>query len=82
MHTPSLVKCQRINQMDEMQTTDQHMEKMSSTPLDQIFQRSSEEQSISNKMPIKVDVSVKFVPKHPKTKYSAINVDQSADLKN
>lgn len=78
-HTPLLADSQQIKRLDDVQTTEQHLERMSSPPLDSTVQKSREEPSMSNKLPIKVDVSVKIVPKipkiDPKTKNNATDVD-------
>lgn len=66
-HTPSLAETQRNHRLDEIQAIDQ----MSSPPLDFQFQKQSEELSISNKLPIKMDVCVKIVPIPLKTKNDA-----------
>lgn len=58
-YTPSLVTSQRNDRSDQMQTTE---ETMGSQHLDSVVQKQSEEPSISNKLPIKVDVNVKIVP--------------------
>lgn len=58
-YTPSLVTSQRNDRLD--QTTE---ETMSSPHLDLSIQKQSEEPSILNKLPIKVDVNVKIVPKN------------------
>lgn len=65
--TPSLV-IQRSNHTDQHQTQ-QQQQHMSSLPLDICIPKSKDEPSMPNKkrIPIKVDVSVKVVPK-PKTK--------------
>lgn len=70
-NTPSLAKSQRNDRMDDIQATKQSIEKLSSPPLDLAVQKLNEEQYMSNKLPIKVDVSVKFVPKNSKTKNCA-----------
>lgn len=69
-HTPSL-ETQRNDRMDEMQTINHHITKMSSPPLDSDFQRPSEEPSMSSSFPIKMDVCVRIVPLAPKTKNDA-----------
>lgn len=68
-HTSSLVK-PRNDRMEEVKTTCQKVEKMELPHLVGVFQKLNEEPSISNKLPMKLDVSIKFVPKLPKTKNS------------
>lgn len=66
-NTPSLAISQRNDRMDEIQAKNQCVKRWSCPPLDLVVQKLNEEY-ISNKLPIKVDVSVKFVPKNSKTK--------------
>lgn len=70
--TPSLENIQRNDQLDDntRPTTEFPQNQqltMSSQPLDAMFQKSNEEPFTLNsgkRLPIKVDVSVKIVPKH------------------
>lgn len=78
MHTPSLA-CQRNDSMDDCQeifmTRDPHKSEtlMNSPHLDITFQKSSEKLSMLNKskrLSIKMDVSVKILPKTAKSQES------------
>lgn len=85
VHTPSLA-CQRNDSLDDCQkmimTSDPHEPEtlMNSPPLDITFQKSSEKLSMLNeskRLPIKVDVSVKILPKTAKSQepqMSAVHV--------
>lgn len=69
-HTPSLENIQRNDQLDDRNLTTEFPQSPPSTSsqhLDAMFQKSSEEPFTLNsgkRLPIKVDVSVKVVPKH------------------
>lgn len=62
-NTPLLAQIQQNDRMNDTQKC--------SSPLDSVVQKTSEEQNISSKLPIKLDVHISIVPKLTKTKNTA-----------